>query len=150
MRQMDGQATQSFCSPKLPLLNTKQFTPYPVPHHVRTVARPRPAAFLPHCVKVLLSNRAGVPERLLHLWPCDQDSPVHMQIHVCSSLNPSPGPLPCLCCPGTAFLEAPASDISDFYVISLLGHKGYSLFLLEADQSRCWVPVWVLSFSCVN
>lgn len=59
----DKQATQSFCSPKLPLLNTKQFTPYPAPHHVRMVARPRPASFLPCCVKVLLSNKGQGSQR---------------------------------------------------------------------------------------
>jgi hypothetical protein len=62
----DGQAAQSFCSPKFLLLNSEQFNPYAAPYRVRMVARPRPPPFLLHYVKVLLSNRARVPERLLH------------------------------------------------------------------------------------
>lgn len=84
----DGQAAQSFCSPKFLLLNSEQFNPYAAPHCVRMVARPRPPPILLYCVKVLLSNRARVPERLLHPWPCDQDSPVHMQAYVCSTPPP--------------------------------------------------------------
>lgn len=149
----DGQAAQSFCSPKFLLLNSEQFNPYAAPHCVRMVARPRPPPILLYCVKVLLSNRARVPERLLHPWPCDQDSPVHMQAYVCSTPPPSiPEPPPLLMLPRS---RVPASPSLRHFRLrcmwsAFLEHEGYNLFRLEAGQFRCSVPGWVLSFSCVN
>lgn len=85
---------------------------------------------------------SGVPESLLHPWPCDQDSPVHMQACVCSL----PPPVQILA-PAPSHCPGAHSDILD-YGVSLLGHEGYNFFLLEAGQSRCLGPSVGCFFLC--